>query len=369
MTVIFVLVGLFICEQIITRVFTNSWSKGLSVDISFEEEAVDEGKTGTITETFINDKKLMIPIVNVKFELDKNIEYIDKSNVSISDRQYRSDSMTLKPRKSYKRQVKVKFNKRGVYEMGDAVVSTRDLFCNYNYAEKYPSSSEIYVYPSYSRYTDLFAPFSRMVGEAIKNKFIYEDPFEFKGIRDYTGAEPMKKINWSASAKTGDLKVNNYYDTSSRHALLFLDIVNSQIWKQYDQIEECIRITRNYMEGFIRRHIPLEIITNGKDIFEKTQIFFDKGQDAGYVEQCLRKMARIDIDEPTESLAKYFEENQAKDDELCILLSVDQSPALIHAYEKFLGRHEGEWVCPISGSAERLIHSRSINVTYVEVGR
>ena len=200
MTVIFVLVGLFICEQIITRVFTNSWSKGLSVDISFEEEAVDEGKTGTITETFINDKKLMIPIVNVKFELDKNIEYIDKSNVSVSDRQYRSDSMTLKPRKSYKRQVKVKFNKRGVYKMGDAVVSTRDLFCNYNYAEKYPSSSEIYVYPSYSRYTDLFAPFSRMVGEAIKNKFIYEDPFEFKGIRDYTGAEPMKKINWSASA-------------------------------------------------------------------------------------------------------------------------------------------------------------------------
>lgn len=369
MTVVLIFAGVLLCEWIITRIFTNTWNKGLAVTVKFDEEAVDEGGTGSITETFINDKSLLIPIVTVKYELDKNIEYTDKNNATTSDRQYRSDCVSLKPGTMYKRRVEVKFNKRGVYRMSDPVISTRDFFCRYNYAEKYEADSEIYVYPAYSRYTDLIAPFSRTVGEAIKNKFVYEDPFEFKGIRDYTGAEPMKKINWSASAKTDNLKVNNYYDTSSRHVTIFLDIVNNQIWKQYDQVEECIRITRNYMEGFIRNHVPLEIITNAMDIYEKKKIIFDEGQDAGYVEQSLKKLARVDIEQPSESISEYFLKNQAKDDELCVLLSVDQSPSMIKAYKAFLGRNSGEWVCPVAGSAERRIRSRNINATYVEVGR
>ena len=70
--------------------------------------------------------------------------------------------------------------------------------------------------------------------ETLLNKFIFEDPFEFKGIRNYTTSDPMKKINWSASAKTGELMVNNYYDTTSRHVTIFLDVVNDSVWKRYE---------------------------------------------------------------------------------------------------------------------------------------
>lgn len=152
----------------------------------------------------------------------------------------------------------------------------------------------------------------------------------------------MKKINWGASARTGSLKVNNYYDTTSRHAVIFLDIVNDQIWKRDDQLEECIRITRNYMETFIRNHIPVEIITNGIDGILNKPVVFEGGSDGAYVEKCLKKMAAIDINKQTERLTSYFTLNKAKNDELSILLSVDQSKAMIDAYREYLGCNEGE---------------------------
>lgn len=369
MPIILFLVGLIIVERLFIAYYSHNWDKKLSIRIQFDDESVNEGSKGTITEVLSNGKKMQVPIANIKFELDKSIRYTDQTNVSVSDRQYRNDGMSLKGNMAYKRCFEVIYTKRGVYNICNPVLTSKDYFGFYEFTKEYDLESEIYVYPSYSRYTELSAPFSRAVGEAIKNKYLYEDPFEFKGIRDYTGTEPMKKINWSASAKTGDLKVNNYYDTSSRHATIFLDIANDQIWRQDDQLEECIRVARNYMEGFIKNHIPLEIITNAKDVFDKKTIVFDKGADACYVEKCLKKMARIDFEQKTEHLYDFFEENSAGEDELCILLSVDQSSNMIEAYEKYLGKQCGEWICPKNPSSERQIRSRKINVTYLEVGR
>ena len=369
MSIIFFIIGLIIVERIVIAFFSHTWEKNLDVTIQFDSECVNEGSKGKITEILSNDKNMKLPIANLKFELDKSIQYTDKTNVSVSDRQYRNDGMSLKGHMAYKRQFEVIFTKRGIYHICNPVLTTKDYLGLYDFAKEFELESEIYVFPSYSRYTELVAPFSRAVGEAIKNKFLYEDPFEFKGIRDYTGTEPMKKINWSASAKTGDLKVNNYYDTSSRHATIFLDIANDQIWRQDDQLEECIRIARNYLEGFIRNHVPVEIVTNAMDILDKKRICFDKGNDAGFVDKCLRKMTRIDFDEPTERLYEYFIENSASEDELCILLSVDQSSSMVEAYEKYLGKMTGEWICPKTPSSERQIRSGKIHVTYVEVGR
>lgn len=78
------------------RLYEKSWNKGLGIKVGFLEGAVDEGKKGHIIEEIYNKSALPIPVVSVKFELDKSISYMDKSNVTVSDRQYRNDSMSVK---------------------------------------------------------------------------------------------------------------------------------------------------------------------------------------------------------------------------------------------------------------------------------
>ena len=57
---------------------------------------------------------------------------------------------------------------------------------------------------------DILNECTRMLGEQESRRKYLEDPFAFASIRDYTMQDPMKNINWKASAKTGDLMVNTF---------------------------------------------------------------------------------------------------------------------------------------------------------------
>lgn len=369
MVILFFLVSFLVVGKIVIKYYSKHWNDGLSASVYFETDAINEGEKGHICEELVNDKLLPLPVVNVKFELDKSIKYAESVNTIVSDKQYRSDTLMLGSHKKIIRRFEVKYTKRGIYHIDSLTLNTIDPVSDYKRIEIFECKSDIYVYPSYSRHKDILAPFSRIMGEALRNKFIFEDPFEFRGIRDYTTSDPMKKINWSASAKTGELKVNNYYDTTSRHVTLFLDICNDSVWKRYDQMEESIRITRNLMEEFVRNKIPVKIITNAKSCLNDKVIVMESGIGSGVVITNLKNLACIDLDKPTESMSDYFLENESETEELSVLISFNGSEKLIQAYEKYLGKNNGEWIAPILYAKDRNIHSRKFTTTYVEVNR
>ena len=369
MVILFFLVSFLVAGKILIKYYSKHWNDGLSASVYFEADAINEGEKGHICEELINDKFLPLPVVNVKFELDKSIKYAESVNTIVSDKQYRSDTLMLGSHKKIIRRFEVKYTKRGIYHIDSLTLNTIDPVSDYKRIEIFECKSVIYVYPSYSRHKDILAPFSRVMGEALRNRFIFEDPFEFRGIRDYTTSDPMKKINWGASARTGALKVNNYYDTTSRHVTVFLDICNDSVWKRYDQMEEAIRITRNLMEEFVRNKIPVKIITNAKNCINGNDIVMESGLGAGVVASNLKNLAIIDLDKPTKHMSEFLLENESETEELSVLISSDSSESLIRAYEKYLGKNSGEWIAPILSSKDCNIHSRKFNTTYVEVSR
>ncbi len=369
MVVLLFFVTFFIIIKLVRKYYASNWNKGLSTFVHFGAENINEGESGYVYEEVTNDKFLPLPIVNLKFDLDKSIVYKERSAGIVSDKQYRSDVFSLAPNSKLSRSFEVKYTKRGVYSIKNVDLYTLDPVDEYLRYENYGCNALIYVYPSYSNHKDILAPFSRVMGQALKNKFIFEDPFEFRGIRNYTSHDPMKKINWGASAKTGELMVNNFFDTTSRHITIFLDMSNNSAWKRYDQLEECIRITRNLMEDFLKNQIPIEIITNAKDFEDGSDIVMEKGLGVGILQANLRKLARIDLDREITSMEEYFNANEAGRDELFILLSTDITENLWMAYKKFLGDNEGEWIAPIMNPRDRKYWSGKINMTYLEVDR
>lgn len=369
MIILLFLFSFFLIRGFVIKYYSKHWNDKLTATVYFETEYINEGEEGHICEELVNDKFLPLPVVNVKFELDKNIHYSESKNTIVTDKQYRSDILTLGSHKKILRRFDVTYIKRGVYSIDKVTLNTIDPVSDYRRVEVFSCQSVIYVYPAYSRHKELLAPFSRVMGEAYKNRFIYEDPFEFKGIRNYTASDPMKKINWSASAKTGELMVNNYYDTTSRHITLFLDITTDNVWKKYDQMEECIRITRSLMEDFAKNQIPVKIITNAKDCFDGNDVIMESGMGAGVVLSNLKSLTIIDLDKKTEPMSKYLAENEADADELSVLISADISDSLTKAYEIYLGNNNGEWIAPILSNRECTIHSSKIQTTYVEVSR
>ena len=174
MVILFFLVSFLVVGKIVIKYYSKHWNDGLSASVYFETDGINEGETGHICEELINDKFLPLPVVNVKFELDKSIKYAESVNTIVSDKQYRSDTLMLGSHKKIIRRFEVKYTKRGIYNINSITLNTIDPVSDYKHIEVFETKSKIYVYPSYSRHKDILAPFSRIMGEALRNRFVFD---------------------------------------------------------------------------------------------------------------------------------------------------------------------------------------------------
>ena len=179
---------------------------------------------------------------------------------------------------------------------------------------------------------------------------------EFMGIRDYVQTDSMRKINWKASARTGNLKVNQYHDSTSQRLTIFLNVSQSGILRYYDLIEESIRISRNFIEEFVQHGIPVRIISNGVDKVTGQELFIREGAGLSHIDACLKELAKLDISAPARSMVEVIREQNATEGEVSLLISAEQNAELGEAYLNFAGEDgSANWLIPIHNSMKEYL--------------
>ena len=125
------------------------------------------------------------------------------------------------------------------------------------------------------------------------------DPFEFRGIREYQGFDTMRSINWLATAKTGDLKVNVHEFTASREVYLLLNIEPDGAFYEEDLIEEGIRIAASLCTYLVQDGVSCGLISNARDVITGETIDMAAGQSIQHVQQVQEQLGRLDPVEKT----------------------------------------------------------------------
>lgn len=111
-----------------------------------------------------------------------------------------------------------------------------------------------------------------------------EDPFVFRGIRDYTSNDSLKNVNWKATARTGNLCVNEYNESVSRNVCILLNLEDDGMLT-YDSVnEEAISLAASVAEEFIRQGINVSLISNACDIDTKEAVGIREGQELDILE-------------------------------------------------------------------------------------
>lgn len=103
------------------------------------------------------------------------------------------------------------------------------------------------------------------MGLLVSRRRVYDDPFEFAGIRDYRHSDPMKYINWKASARGGTLLVNQHDSTLSQKVTVLLDCtgIGSAVTDALN--ETAISIAAELAERMLADGISVSVISNGID--------------------------------------------------------------------------------------------------------
>ena len=244
------------------RYFRNNWNRDLAMELHFGDGHVYAGNKVLLTETLENRKKLPLPFLEAAFRIPKGIWFADTENLIISDYNYKRDIFSLRGMESVTRRYELDCRKRGVYRISQVKAAAATLLHRGRYTMELDLVDELYVYPARINVSSLVQLCDSLMGTVESRSTYIEDPFAFLSIREYTTRDPMKNINWKATAKTGKLMVNTFSSVRAEQFMIYLDIEDRNILKNEDAVEEGISIAASLCERLIRAGLPAGLMIN-----------------------------------------------------------------------------------------------------------
>lgn len=241
------------------------WDRGLRASVAFSEKQVREGDAVLLTAAVENRKRLPLVTLKVNVALDRGLEFQDQSNLAISDKNYRSEIFSLHGYERVERSLPLFCARRGYYAVDGVDFVASDLFYSRRFLARQKTACSVCVLPGKADARRLMVATQRMMGETVVRASDCDDPFTFRGIRQYQSFDPMRDINWKASAKTGELRVNIRDFTAEQEIAIVLDTEWDSLLKPDGLLEESIRIAASMADEFIGHGVTTSLMTNGRD--------------------------------------------------------------------------------------------------------
>lgn len=223
MEIILIIAGAALLYYLQNLIYKKYWDRGLSVSLRFLNKACTEGGKNSLVEVITNRNWLPLPVLRVRFKSGKYLRFAGSENVSVSDGSYKNDIFSAMFYQRITRTIPFDCLRRGLYRVDTVNLVSYNLFMSSPLVKDVPCGTSFLVYPRGVDASRIAAPFNKMIGNVLTKRFSMEDPFEFRAIREYSKSDPMKSINWKASAKTGALKVNVHNYTSRQEACILLN--------------------------------------------------------------------------------------------------------------------------------------------------
>ena len=311
---IFVLVGIllavFLGEILYYRLHALD---NLSLKVDFSKNVADYGENIELIEVVENRKKLPLPFIILKFETPREIKFYDMENATTSDFIYREDMLTMKAFSKHTRRIKAKCSKRGYYVFPRVGITTSDLFLMERFSREFDNSSHLVVLPEILKANIMEILVSVTLSELQCRRTLLTDPFSLAGIREYGPGDPMKSINWKASAKTGELMVNQNASTCAQKVHIFLNLENYNPKGSTSLLEKSISLAYTYLCKLSEWGVQTSLHSNGHDAVNGEPLSADPAASSVELEKKAIILGRIDLKQAavpfTESFENFLEHN------------------------------------------------------------
>lgn len=246
--------------------YSKLWDRELKADIFFSRPYVECGERAKLFEVISNRKRLPLPVLHVKFSAPRSFVFDDAVNASVTDLYYRNDAFSVMGGQKITRTLEFKTEKRGYYIIENINLTAKNLFMTGTFAKTVHPMTRFFVFPKKYNSIKFNVLMKHIMGDIETRLHIAEDPYTFRGIREYSSQDTMSRINWKASAKTGNLMVNMYNQTAYCKVKIMLNL-DTNIMLKAEYIKELsIELAGSVAKKLIDKAMPVMLITNGMDV-------------------------------------------------------------------------------------------------------
>jgi uncharacterized protein (DUF58 family) len=170
------------------------------------------------------------------------------------------------PYQSLIRTYRVKGLQRGVYTLGPAQVATADPFGLFPQQSTMGGRLEIIVYPHIYEPEEIGIPFREAMGNLVTRRTLFEDPTLIAGSREYQPGDPLRRVHWKATARTGEMQVRVSDPSTTAQLMLVLNLNTfQQLWHGVDpdRMEAVIDVAASFAVWALDRDFAVGLRSNG----------------------------------------------------------------------------------------------------------
>lgn len=250
----------------------------VSIERSFDTLHANYGQSIHMIEKINNNKLLPVPWLKVESRIDSGLKFGHQEDLNILHGEFHISAFCMLPYMRIIRTHNVKCVKRGYYHLKSAALTARSITGANSSIMDETTDARVYVFPKILTMPEINLPSHSWQGDRVVRRWILEDPFVRAGVREYTPSDPMKNINWKASARFGELYVNQY-DPTAQHTLMVLLNVDTKpdqwtITDEPERVEYGISLAATILEYAFKNLIGAGFGTNAffKGMVEKEPI-------------------------------------------------------------------------------------------------
>ena len=187
--------------------------------------------------------------------------------------------------------------RRGYYRVGPTRLKSGDIFGFFEREEETGRPVDgIVVYPLTYPLPDLGLDSARPFGDYRGGNRIHEDPSRVIGVRDYMPGDPMKRIDWYATARVSRLQSRLYEPSREQSVIVALNIPTFELtWQGSDPIllERGVAVAASVARWAADEGNALGLVANGSFADADRTIRIGAGRGSDRLSRVLEALAMI----------------------------------------------------------------------------
>jgi uncharacterized repeat protein (TIGR01451 family) len=254
---------------LLSRFLARTWTESLSATRSVNRDEVEVGTTVAVVVTVENRGPIPIAWLLMEDLLPRDALIYTPPKLKLSGQ--RMQLAMLAPRKRKTLMYQLTCNRRGYYQIGPLLLETGDLFGLHRRHQVAAEPHFVLVLPKIVPLEGYEVSSKRPIGEVRMTYRLYEDPTRIAGVRRYERGDPLNRVHWRATARTGVLHSKVYEPSTVAGATLLLDFhVNSHA-KKHEPFRSEIAVTAaaSIANTLYQLGQQVGIVSNGRDAADR----------------------------------------------------------------------------------------------------
>jgi len=255
-----------------SRWLTRQWSDSVVARRQCSRLTAEIGDLVTVLVTVQHQGRWPVTWILVEDLLPAQALMFDPPRLQVTGK--RIDVLGLAPGGSKTLLYQLRCNRRGYFQIGPTVLETGDLF---GLDRRYRVGADpdfLLVYPEIIPLEGYELASRRPIGEVRMTYRLYEDPTRIAGVRQYQAGDPLNRVHWRATARTGILHSKVYEPSTVAGATLLVDFHRGSHELRHEPVRSELAVTAaaSILHTLYQMGQQIGLVTNGRDAADRVRL-------------------------------------------------------------------------------------------------